>query len=149
GPSFEGRRPAAGGQVRPAGEGPAPLEGLQGGLLLLLDVEEFIEFGDLKYLVYLRIDVAQDQPAAYALQLLVEGDQLAQRRAGEVLDVAEVEQELAAAFLVDEAEELFADHLNVLLVEDFLVDEVDHRHVADVLDFQTTTARLGRHTYGP
>src|SRR5438034_2673912 len=118
-----------------AGQG---LEGLQSGLLLLLDVEEPVEFRDFEHLVNLWVDVTQDQPASHSLEFLVQRDQFAQRRAGQVLDVAEVEQELAAAFLVDETEELFADDLNVLLVEDLLVDEVDDRDVPDVLDFQTT-----------
>ena len=46
-------------------------ERLQGGLLFLLNVEELVELGDLEDLVDLRVDVAQDQPAAGRLQLLV------------------------------------------------------------------------------
>src|SRR5689334_11657160 len=57
----------------------ALLERLQGGLLFLLDVEELVQFRDLEDLVDLRVDVAQDQPAAGRLQFLVERDQLPQR----------------------------------------------------------------------
>src|SRR5438093_124919 len=44
-----------------------------------------------------------------------------------------------------EAEELLADDLDVLRVEDAFVGEVDDRDVADGLDFQTTATRLSRH----
>ena len=65
---------------------------------------------------------------------------------GHELHVAEVEQHLPAAELVDQAEQVVADHLDVLLVEDLLVDEVDDRDVADVLDLEPATAGgLGRH----
>src|SRR5579883_525641 len=111
----------------------ARLKRLQGRLLFLLDLED---------LVNLRVDVAQDQPAADALELLVEGDELAERGAGEVFDVAEVEEELLHPLLVDEAEELLADDLDVLLVEDLTVHEVDDGHIADLFDLEATTARL-------
>src|SRR5262249_34899376 len=68
------------------------LEGLQGGLLFLLDVEEPVEPGDLEDLVDLGVDVAQDQAAARGLQLLVERDELTQGGARQVFHVAEVQQ---------------------------------------------------------
>src|SRR5205807_7199027 len=73
----------------------------------------------------------------------------AQGGAGEELDVLEVEQDLAAAELVHELEQLLADDLDVLLVEDLLVDEVDDGDVADVFDFQPAAARLRSHERGP
>jgi hypothetical protein len=118
---------------------------LQGGLLVFLDVEQLVELGDLENFVNLRVDIAQDESAARGLQFLVQGDQLPQGRAGKVLDVAEVQEDFFSAMLVDQTEELFADKLDVLLVEDFLIGEINHGHIADVLHFQATTARLGRH----
>src|SRR5579885_2017254 len=56
-------RPARGGLPRgpgPGRRGPDPSERLQGGLLLLLDVEELVQFRDLEDLVDLGVDVAQD-----------------------------------------------------------------------------------------
>src|SRR5262249_20749964 len=136
-------------KTTPPAAGPGRLERLQGRLLVLLDVEELVQLGDLEDLVDLGIDVGQDQPAAGRLEFLVQGDELAQGGAGEVLDVAEVEQELAAAFLVHQAEELIADDLDVLLVQDLAVDEVDHGDIADVLNLQAATARLRRHKFKP
>src|SRR5262245_64500215 len=98
--------------------GPPRSERLQRLLLFLHDLEELVELGDLEHLVDLRVDVTQDQFALGGLQLLVQGDELAERRAGEVFDVAEIQEDLAAAVLVDEAEELLADDLDVLLVQD-------------------------------
>src|SRR5262249_57860366 len=98
--------------VRPAtrgGPAAAASERLQRRLLFLLDVEQLVQLRDLEDLVDLRVNVAQDQPAAHRVDLLVERDELAQGGAGEVLDVAEVQQQLAPAQLVHEAEELFTD----------------------------------------
>src|SRR5262249_50437452 len=120
-------------------------ERLQSGLLLLLDIKESVQFSDLKYLVNLGIDVAQDQAAARRLQLLVQRDELAQRCAGEVFDVAEIEEELARPFLIDKTNQLLADVLDVLHVEDFAIDKVNDEDVPNGFNFQTTTARLGRH----
>ncbi len=59
---------------------------------------------------------------------------------------AKFKQHLPPAEFVDQAEQVVADHLDVLLVEDLLVDEVDDGDVADVFDFEPTTAGgLGRH----
>src|ERR1051325_10815691 len=94
---------------------------LQSRLLVLLDVEQLVELGDLEDLVNLRVDAAQDQPAAGGIHLLVQGDELAQRGARQVFDVAEVQQQFAAPQLVHQAKQLFADQLNVLLVQDLLI----------------------------
>src|SRR5262249_53939993 len=83
------------------------------------------------------------------VHLLVERDELAQGGAGEVLDVAEVEQDLAPAELVHQAEELLADDLDVLLVEDLLVGEIHDSDIADVFDFEAAPTRLGGHAQSP
>src|SRR5262245_46292559 len=64
-------------------------EGLERGLLVLVDLEQFIELGDLEDFVDLLGDVAHHQLPAGPLNLAVHGDELTQRRAGEELDVAE------------------------------------------------------------
>ena len=48
-------------------------------------------------------------------------------------DVAEIEQQLATPLLVHQAEQLLADDLDILLVENLAVDEVDDGDVADLL----------------
>src|SRR5207244_7862672 len=111
--------------------------------------EQLVELGDLEDRVDLRVDLAQDQLAAGALELAVERDQLAQRGAGQELDVLEVEQDLPAAELVDELEQLLADDLNVLFVEDLLVHEVHDGDIADIFDFQPAAARLRSHGLHP
>src|SRR5439155_3677000 len=124
-------------------------ERLQAGLLVLDDGEQLVELGDLEDFVDLGVDLAQHELAAGALQLAVQGDQLAQRGAGQELDVLEVEQDLPAAELVDELEELLADHLDVLFVEDLLVHEVHDGDVTNVFDFQPAAARLRTHGLVP
>jgi len=109
-------------------------------LFRFLDLEKLIQLRDLEYFVNLRVDVTQDQPAAAPLQLLVQRYQLAKGRAGEILDVAKVEQELTPPNLVDQAEQLLADDLNILFVQDLAIDEINHGDIADVFDFQATTA---------
>src|SRR5262249_30924018 len=54
-------------------------------------------------------------------------------------------EDLATADLVNQAEKLLADDLNVLLVQNAAVNEVHHRNVANVLDLKATTARRLRH----
>src|SRR5262245_25608348 len=125
---------------------PRASERLKGGLLFLHDLEEAVQLGDLEHLVDLRVDVAQDQLAAGRLQLLVEGDELAECGAGEVFDVGEVEQDLAPTLLVDEAEELLADDLDVLLVQDLAIDEVHDGDVADVFHLEAAATSGRRHT---
>src|SRR5207247_1897253 len=113
-------------------------------LLVFLDVEHLVQPGDLEDFEDVLGDVTQDELAAGAADLLVEVDELAERGTGEILDVAEVQKDLAAAQLVDEAEQVFADLLNVLLVEDLAVDEVDDRDVADIFHFQAAAPRCLR-----
>src|ERR1051326_975932 len=111
-------------------------KGLQRGLLVFLDVQELVEFGDLEDLVKVLVDVAKGELAPGRLDLFVQREQLSQRGAGEKFDVAEVQEDFFAAEVFDEAEEVFADFLDVLFVEDAFVDEVDDRDFAIVLDLE-------------
>src|SRR5207244_7820497 len=77
--------------------------------------------------------------------LLVDTAELAQSSAGKELHVVEIQQQLLGALVVDEIEKLFANDLNVLLVEDLLVDEIHHGHIADLFQLQTAAARLRIH----
>src|SRR5262249_28374528 len=129
--------------------GAAGSERLECGLLVLVDLEQFVELGDLEDLVNLPGDLAHDQLAAGVLHLLVQRDELAEGGGGEELDVAEVQEDLLLALVVDEVEKLFADDLNVLLVEDLLVDEFDHGNVADFFQFKPPAAGLRVHQESP
>src|SRR5262249_52982905 len=111
------------------------LKRLQGRLFFLLNVEQLVQLGNFKDLVDLRIDIAQDQPAADRVHLLVEGDEFPQGRAGEVLDIAKVQEQFTAAQLVHKTEKLFTDDLNILFVQDLLIREIDDGHVTDVFNF--------------
>src|SRR5260370_6350754 len=138
-----GRLPTA--PPRGRGDGGVPSEGLQRRLLVGLNGDELVQSGDLEHLPDAVVDVTQHQLAADALDLLVQGDELAEGGARQVFDVAVDEQELLAvalAFLIDQAVELVADDLDVLLVQDLAINEIDHGDVAHWLSFRTTPARL-------
>ena len=76
---------------------------------------------------------------------LFERDQLGKGGAGKILDVAEVQQDLLPPRFIDQAEELFADGLDVRLVQNLAVGEIDNGHVADVFDFEPAATGLRRH----
>ncbi len=111
-------------------------ERLQRRLLFFDDLEELVQLGDLKDFVDLRIDVAQDEPATGLLKLLVQRDEFTEGSAGEVFDVAEVEENLSPTFFVYQTEQLLTDDLDILLIEDLAIDEVDHGDIADMLDLE-------------
>ena len=96
------------------------------------NIEELVQAGDFEDFVNLRIDIAEDQTPPHRLQLFVQGDEFPKRGAGEEFDITEVEQDFAPSYLIDQAEELFTNNLDVLLIEDALIDKVHHGHVADV-----------------
>jgi hypothetical protein len=141
-------------QTHEAPKGKAPewgrnLESLQSCLFFFLNIKEFVEFSNLENFVDLRFDIAQDKPPASRVDLFVERDELAESGTGQVFDVAEVQEQLAALHFVNQAEELFPDDLNVLLVQDFLVHEINDGHIANVFHFQTAPSRLSGHEPSP
>ena len=71
------------------------------------------------------------------LDLLVHDNQLAQRGAREVLDVAEIQQDLPTPIILNERKHLVSDDLDVRFVEDFLVDEARHGDFTDVLKIKS------------
>ncbi len=81
--------------------------------LVFLDRKQLVEPGDLEDLEDVGPDRAETEFPADRLHLFVEGNQLAQRRAREILDVGKVEHDLLAAILVDETEQLIADQLDI------------------------------------
>lgn len=101
-----------------------------------LDVEDFVETGDFKDFVDFGADTAETQLGFCRLDLLVHRDQLAESRAGQVLDDTEVEDDLLATVFIDEGEELVSDVLNIRFVEDFFIDELGDGNSADLFDIQ-------------
>src|SRR5262249_6735448 len=153
-PSGRRPRPLVGCRRGPGGPGasapapPAPRAGserLQRRLLVLLDAEKLVQASDLEHLVNLRADVAKNQFAARVLDLLVEGDEFSEGGAGEVLDVAEVQQQFRQPVLLHEGEQLLTDVLNILLFEYLLVHEIDDGDIADRFHLETAAAGLCRH----
>ena len=71
--------------------GPGVGELFEGGLLLGVDFEDLVEPGNPEDFKEVGVDAAELELALDVADLLLEIDQLAQRGAGEVLDVAEVE----------------------------------------------------------
>ena len=62
--------------------------------LIVLDDEQLRQFRDREDFVNLRANIRQDQLGAVLLHALVEADQLAERGAGQELDVGEIEHDL-------------------------------------------------------
>ena len=79
-------------------------------------------------------------PAACSFLLSV--IELAEGGAGKIFHVAEVQEQLSQTLVIHQAEQLIADYLDVLLVQDFAVHEVNDGNIADMLDLKTAAARL-------
>jgi len=115
---------------------------LQGRLLIFLNVEQLVELGNLENFVNVLGNVAHHQFAAAGLNLFVQGNEFAQCSAGEIFDVAEVQQYFLPPQLIDKAEEILADFLYILLIKNFAVNEIDHGDIAVIFDFQSPAPGL-------
>src|SRR4051812_34206036 len=139
-----GRAFGHGPRSRPAGKkgaGPWPLRGV--GLLETLDrirgggvdLEELVELGDGENLVDLGVDVGEAELAALGVDLVADGDQGPEGGRGEVVDVAEADEQAGPGAGLDQGGEFLPDVLDVGLVEDVAVDELDLGDVgADLFD---------------
>src|SRR5271170_5299656 len=72
-------------------------EGRDGGCFVVLDVEDRVELGDLEQVVDLLGEVQELQLAALVADGGIGADQLADARAVDVVDVAEVQQDKLGA----------------------------------------------------
>src|SRR5262249_54569105 len=77
-------------------------------LLVGVNLEDLVQPGDAEDLQKVGVDAAELQLAFDRGHLLLEVDQLAERGAGEVLDVAEVQQQALVTFILNQAIELVA-----------------------------------------
>src|SRR5262249_19125904 len=83
-------------------------------------VEELVQSRDHKDLLDLRTQVAHDQVPAPGKQLLVQADQRAERRAGDVLHVAEVEEQVRLARFLRQGEELVVDAVERFFIQRYV-----------------------------
>src|SRR5438105_2770976 len=120
-------------------------EGLQCGLLVLLNVEQFVEMRDFENFIDLRIDGTKNQRAAGCFDFFVQCDELPEGGARKVLDIAEVEDYFTPAQLIHQAKELLADDLDILFIQDFFVGEIHHGHFANIFHFQPSPLWLRGH----
>ena len=96
-----------------------------------MNLEQFVQLRDLENFHERRVDAAQPELGFHSHDQFVHGHQFADCRAGKVLDVLEIEQNLARA--IHQAREFFAQLLDVLLVQNLSVGEVDDCDAVDVL----------------
>src|SRR3954454_18436624 len=90
-------------RIEPARTVPVGSELVECGLFLGVDFKDLVEPGDPEDLEEIGMDAAELELTLDHAHFLLEVDQLAQRGAGEVLDVAEIEEELLMAFVFDQA----------------------------------------------
>jgi hypothetical protein len=82
------------------------------------DREPPIELRDSKDLMDLRIEVAKNEPTPGPAELLVKRDQRCKSLAVEVLDLAKTQEQRATSLLIHLPEQVTANRLHPLEVED-------------------------------
>ena len=93
-----------------------------------MDLEEPVEAGDREDLLDLRTDVRETKLTVPGLHLVVDRDQRAKGRGGQVLHVLEADQHPRTRARFHQTTKLASDQLDVRLIEDVALDEVDSRH---------------------
>lgn len=101
-----------------------------------MNVEELVEPGDLEDLEDLRINVRELELALLFLDAFLQGDEHAQGSAGEVLHVAETEEQIAALTL-HKLVQLFLNLVDAHFVEDLAIRELDQGDSRKVPDFDS------------
>ena len=84
------------------------------------------------------MDAAKLELALDRGNFLLEVDQLAERGAGEVLHVTEVQQEVLVTLILDQALELLAHFLDLFFGHDLRINETDNRHSINVFQAEET-----------
>src|SRR5579862_4998632 len=77
------------------------------------DLKQLIQPCDLENLFNVGADRAQPQLASGGFDFLVHCDQFAEGGARQVFDVGKIEDDLLAVIVIDQAEQLISDDLNV------------------------------------
>src|SRR5208337_716150 len=118
------------------------------GLLFRIDLEDLIKPGDPENLQQIGMNAAKLELALDRGDFLLEVDQLAERGAGEILHVTEVQQDVLVTLILDQAVELLAHFLDLFFGHDLGINETDNRHSINVFQAEET-ARALRHRETP
>src|SRR5208282_4506673 len=102
------------------------------GLLFGIDLEDLIKPGDPENLQQIGMNAAKLELALDRGNFLLEVDQLAERGAGEILHVTEVQQDVLVTLILDQAVELLAHFLDLFFGHDLGINETDNRHSINV-----------------
>jgi hypothetical protein len=117
---------------------------IESRLLVRVDLKNLIETSDPEDLEKVGMNATELELALDRRDLLLEVDQLAERRAGEILHVPKVQQDGLVTFVLNQAIKLVADLLDVLFGHDLGIDEADNGHSVNIFEPEMT-ARTLRH----
>jgi hypothetical protein len=106
-----------------------PLHAFEGLFQVITHVKELVELRDREDFVDVRSDGAEPKLALRGLHLLIHRDQLAESGARQILNIGEIENDLLPSIVLNQAEKLVSDDLNVAFVENLLVNEFGNRDV--------------------
>jgi hypothetical protein len=113
-------------------------------LFVGVDLKDLVEPSDAEDLEKIGMNAAEFELALDRSGFSFEVDQFAQRCAREVLNVAEIEQQIPVTFVLDQAIELVAYLLNVFFSDNLRFNEADNGHSVNVFEAEMT-ARTLRH----
>src|SRR3990172_1536029 len=117
--------------------GARTLKRRQGVSFVVLNVKQLVQLRDGERLVNLRTDVAQLELRPVRFGLLVQGNQLAQGRAGEKLDGGKIQYDLFLLVPLHQIEQFLAEFLDIRFVENLSVKKMNHRRPAYFRDPQS------------
>jgi hypothetical protein len=105
---------------------------VESSLLVSVNLKDLVEPGNSEDFKQVGVNAAKLQLAFDRCNLLLEVDQLAERGAGKVLNIAEIQQEILVTFVLNQAVKLVADFLDVFLGHDLGFNETDNGHSVNV-----------------
>jgi hypothetical protein len=118
-------------------------------LFVAVNLEHLVEPRDPEDLEKVRVNTAELQLAFDGARFPLEVDQLAERGAREVLNVAEIEQQIPVTFVLNQAIELVANLLDVFFGDNLRFDETDNGHSVNVFEAEMTARTLRHRGYTP
>ena len=116
-------------------------KGLHALLLAVEDLEELPEFRGVEDVHDLRADLAELELSRFLAHLLAEHEHDAQHGAGQPHDAGEVQKQVLAIGPIGHVEQLLAELLDGQLVENAMLAEADHDHIALLAEPQEVTRR--------
>ena len=112
------------------------------------NVENIGQARRLEHAINKRIDMNQNEPASVGAQFQIERHHLAQDKARDESNLAEIEIEIGLAALLDQLEQILNENGNRVLVQ-IAVRERDQGAVLNVADFPRMGAKMERHEGTP